>query len=118
MTETVATEATTSQELPSTAQVADKTAMDFKIMLPLFKRHIAVLSNKAKDRVINAVLEYPLYDREPIFQSAKEKDLFDIGLRLIDAKTVMIQAVYEERLKNEIAEAAANTKEKEQETNV
>jgi hypothetical protein len=110
--------ASTEETKPSLNELADRAAMDFKVMMPLFKRYIPVLSNKAKDRVVNAMLEFPLYDREPIFQTAREKDLFDLGLRILDAKTVMIQAAYSDKMKDALEEKANNVVKKEGEENV
>lgn len=51
------------------------------------------VSKKAMARILNAVIEFPLGDAYPKFTDKSEQALFNLTLELIDAKSLMINAV-------------------------
>lgn len=82
---------------PNQVSVEDKAAFAFKNLMPIWKRSLRSLSKKASERVINSVIEFPLAELEPKFQNAKEQELFQIGITILEANKVMTEAVIRER---------------------
>ncbi len=62
----------------------------FFLYQPKFKLLVNKLPLKALRRVINALIEYPLQDKDYKHQSEGEKNAFLIGDRLLEAKYLMI----------------------------
>lgn len=87
----------------------------FKSGWPEFKKLTADLTKNQLQRVLNALTEAPLNDKKFVFYDQKEIDSFNLGLRLMEAKFIMFQAVYNERLAAQIA--AEQKEEKKEETN-
>lgn len=85
----------------------------FGTYLPRFKLLMKGLSGKAKDRVINAIIEVPLNERDFRPQNAQEKETFLIGQALLNAKRIIIDTTLmkheKEVLEMEKARAEANS---------
>lgn len=77
---------------------ADIAASFFQQFYPLFKMRLAALSNKDARRVIDALVQWPLEDSNPKFNSDTAKEVFGLGIRLIDAKTIMRDTVEMEQI--------------------
>lgn len=96
---------------PMQNETVDKAAEVFGNTLPRIKAVAKNLKGGALYRVFKNVMEYPLQDGEPKFQSKVEQELFILCLAVTHAKNTMIQAMgaaramEERRLKD--AEAAA-----------
>lgn len=68
------------------------------------------VSKKAMARVLNAVIEFPLGDSYPKFTNKEEQALFNLTLELMDAKSLMINAVMQDtKQKAELLKAAETT---------
>lgn len=83
------------------ASFEDQAAKTYSELVPIWKRLRGTLSSKAKDRVMDAIMQWPLQDEAPKFQSGKEMELFKLGCTILDCKTIMVSAVFEERMKRE-----------------
>lgn len=84
----------------------------FKAGLPQFKKVTSELSKNQLLRVLNALVEAPLNDKKFIFYDQKEVDAFNLGSQMSDAKFVMFQAVYNERLAAQVARERAEQQKK------
>ena len=71
----------------------------FGTYLPRFKIMMRNLKGKAKDRVMNAIIEVPLNDRDFNPQTKEEKEVFLIGQALLNAKRIIIESVLMEHEK-------------------
>lgn len=76
------------------------------------------ISKKAMARVLNAVIEFPLGDEYPKFTNKEEQALFNLTLELIDAKSLMINAVMQDTKNKADLLAAAATETTGETTNV
>ena len=65
---------------------------------PHFLALVNQLSKKAVKRLVKALVEYPLNDKEYKHTSEEEKTAFLVGTRLLDAKYVMIFDTYNKSL--------------------
>lgn len=71
----------------------------FHMYLPIFKQKFKKLSNKAKDRVVERLLEYPLGETKSYkWPFKEEKDLFMIGDRLLESKYAMFRYIINDEL--------------------
>lgn len=70
----------------------------FRTFWPLYRQKVSGLSNKAARRVLEALVQWPLEDEEPVFKSEDEKAAFGLGIRLIDSKTIIRDTVELEML--------------------
>jgi len=70
----------------------------FHMYLPIFKQKFKKLSSKAKDRVMERLLEHPLGDKKYNWPFKEEKDLFLIGDRLLESKYAMFRYVINDEL--------------------
>lgn len=98
--ETAATEAETvvkAKEVP----IEDQAAQTYEQLLPVWKRFVANSPKKALNRVVNAVFEFPLNEKQLKFQSGAEMQAFKIGSMLLDCKNIMVAEVMREKLKKE-----------------
>lgn len=77
---------------------ADVAASFFSQFYPLFKMRLSSLSNKDARRVIDALVQWPLEDSNPKFNSDTAAEVFGLGIRLIDAKTIMRDTVEMEQI--------------------
>lgn len=69
-------------------------SMLFTLYLPRYFSLVEGLSSNAMRRMLKALVEYPLNDKNYMHSSPKEKEAFNIGLRLLDAKYVMLFSTY------------------------
>lgn len=79
----------------------DQAASTFHNLIPIWGRLTDSLSKKALTRVVDAIMEWPLQEEVPKFQSGKEMEAFKIGCTILDCKTIMISSVMEEKIKRE-----------------
>lgn len=68
---------------------ADISAIAFNQFYPMFASKVNTLSNKDARRLAIALVQWPLIDENPHFHSQAAKEAFSLGMRLIDAKTIM-----------------------------
>ena len=76
---------------------ADTAAYFFQMMYPQFSSCVGSLSNKDARRLAQALVQFPLVDENPKFNSADAQRAFSIGLRLIDAKLIMRETLHMEQ---------------------
>lgn len=72
---------------------ADMSSQFFMQFWPMYRQRVATLSNKDARRVLEAIVQWPLEDETPKFNSQAAKEAFSLGTRLIDAKTIMRDTV-------------------------
>jgi DNA-binding HxlR family transcriptional regulator len=84
---------------------ADMSAQFWMQFWPMYQANIATLSNKDCKRVLEAIVQWPLENEKPTFNSKQARDAFAIGLRLIDSKTIMRDTVELEMLNKQAMEA-------------
>ena len=77
---------------------ADISAVFFQNYYPMFKQALSTLSNKEARRVIDALVQWPLEDANPLFKTKEAQTVFALGIRLIDAKTIMRDTVELEQM--------------------
>jgi hypothetical protein len=58
--------------------------------MPIFRRHLENLNKKALIRLIGALVEVPLNEKEIKTRSKTEQDAFQIGDQLLTSKYVML----------------------------
>ena len=75
--------------------VEDMAAHDYQKLIPVFLDKISFLSKKQLNRVIKAVVEYPLENNRPEFSFEAEKQAFFIAMNIFDCKFVLMKHVYE-----------------------
>lgn len=88
----------------------------FSMYYPRFKNIVSVLSSKARLRLLERLVEHPLGDEDYKWkkdhEGQLEREAFALGVRLLEAKQVMIFKVYSENLPPETL-----TENKEESTN-
>jgi hypothetical protein len=62
----------------------------FEMYMPIFRRYLEHLSKKALIRLIGALIEVPLNEKEIKSRSKPEQDAFRIGDQLLTSKYVMM----------------------------
>jgi hypothetical protein len=70
---------------------ADKAAHAFQTLYPEFCDKIEELSNRQLKRVTVALMTYPL-EKAPNMSYAQERELFELGLKLSEARQTMLIA--------------------------
>jgi len=91
---------------------ADIAASFFSTNIKKFRNSVRNLSARGKERVLNAVMEYPLQQKAPVFPNTFERDLFDLGASLTQAKIMMtIESLHQNELKRQQHEENNNGKE-------
>lgn len=88
-----------------TQDPVETAAMMYGMYLPHFKRGLKQLSSRARSRVMNALVEYPLNEKKYSHRDGLEKELMAIGHAVLEAKFLMILATYNNGLE-ELANAA------------
>lgn len=78
------------QQLPSKEDLA---ARDYQVLLPKFESKLLPMSRRQQQRVIMALLKYPLEDNKPHFSYTEEREAFYIGMQIQDCKLVLMNAV-------------------------
>jgi hypothetical protein len=115
---------TTSEQPKEVVAPEDQAASTFHSMLPIWKRIRSTMSAKAKDRVMDAIIEWPLNEKIPKFQNKKEFELFKLGLTLLDCKSIMVSSVVQEKMKKnkevstEVSDELNNNQEQKENLNV
>lgn len=84
------TEETTTQPQPSAEDMA---TYEFQKLLPKFYDKIEELANRQLKRVVKALIEYPLEGTAFRFSYVKEAEAFDLGMRIMDCKFIIMKAV-------------------------
>lgn len=92
---------------PTDNEIVNKAAQVFQDNLPRVKAVAKNMKAGAIGRVFNAVMEFPLGDHYPKFRSDIENQLFITSMALLQAKTVMVQAIMLEQKQKEAAANAA-----------
>ena len=75
----------------------------FMQLWPLYQARVRTLSNKEARRVCEAVVQWPLEDEKPRFNTQEGLEAFNLGVKLIDCKTVIRDAYELQRLNREVA---------------
>lgn len=73
----------------------DLATHDFQTLLPRFYDKVEELSNRQLKRVVTALIEYPLERTDFRFSYVKEAEAFDLGMRIMDAKFIIMKTVME-----------------------
>lgn len=73
--------------------VEDMAARDYKALLPKFEEKLLPMSRRQQQRVIIALLKYPLEDDRPHFSYPIERDAFYVGMQIQDCKLILMNAV-------------------------
>lgn len=68
----------------------DLHAQMFYLYMPIFRRHLEHLNKKALIRLIGALIEVPLNEKEIKSRSKVEQNAFQIGDQLLTSKYVMM----------------------------
>ena len=84
-------------------------AMMYGLYMPKFKQGLKTLGSRARIRVMNALIEYPLNERKYNHVTLLEKELMAIGHAVLEAKFVMIMATYNQNLDKLIKAADPDT---------
>lgn len=79
-------------------EVNDVVASVFGMFWPQWKQAFVHLSSKQKTRLILSLMEYPLQEKPLVFPTKLEKDMFNLGERLLSAKYMMIIQTYSEQM--------------------
>jgi hypothetical protein len=79
---------------------ADQASIFFQNFYPMFKSRLGFLSNKDARRVIDAIVQWPLEEENPKFNSDIAEEVFVLGTRLLDAKMIMRNTVELEQMQN------------------
>lgn len=64
----------------------------YNTYLPRFKLKAKGLSSRARARVLNALIEYPLNEKAYVHNTAEERELMAIGHSLLEAKFILIMS--------------------------
>lgn len=72
--------------------IEDVAAHDFQILLPMWRTKIEELSNRQLKRVVTALMEYPFERNEFKFPYPQEKELFKLGMQVMDCRYVLMKA--------------------------
>lgn len=113
----ISTEAKVETQPESTGPVADApqpsvedlAAHDFRNLIPDFYKKLEPLSRRQVQKVLMALVEYPLETQELRWSYPEEKEAFYIGMQLFDCKFVLMRAVIElTRDKAKLAEFKAD----------
>jgi len=75
--------------------VEDMAAYDYQRLIPEFYKTIEELNNRSLKKVVAALIEYPLEGTQFRWSYPAEKEAFNIGMRIFDAKYVIMKAVFE-----------------------
>ncbi len=81
---------------------ADISAVFFNQFYPQYAAKVSTLSNKEARRLADALVQWPLIDENPRFSSQAGKEAFSIGMRLIDAKTIMRDTIELEQMQKDV----------------
>lgn len=92
MEEQVAMEGIAPESAPEPS-IEDLAVHDWQTLLPEFKKQLKELSNAQLKRVVTALIEHPLEKNHLQFSYPQEKDLFQVGAKLLDCKFVIMKAV-------------------------
>ena len=87
----------------------DLHAQMFYLYMPIFRRHLEHLNKKALIRLIGALIEVPLNEKEIKSRSKVEQNAFQIGDQLLTSKYVMM-ILTDANTKMEAAKAEAEKK--------
>lgn len=82
------------QAKKATEDPEEVASMLFTLYLPRYFSLVEGLSSNAMRRMLKALVEYPLNEKNYMHSSEKEREAFNIGLRLLDAKYVMLFSTY------------------------
>lgn len=74
----------------------------FRTFWPMYKQRIVNLSNKECRRLLEALVQWPLEEENPVFKSQAAQEAFALGIRLIDSKTIIRDAVELEMLQKQV----------------
>ncbi len=86
------------QEAKAPEVTPDQVAsMIYNELMPVFKMKIQDLSRKGQNRVMLALMKAPFLDERTTLQSSSEHDAFNIGLDILDAKSMMLIAFVEQK---------------------
>lgn len=80
--------------LPPETTPTDIASTLFGLYWPKFKAGVLQLSSKQRARLLLALVEYPLQERDYNHNEKLEKDLFNVGMRLLESKYLMIIETY------------------------
>ncbi len=67
---------------------------------PVYNNLVSGLSSKAMRRLLNKLIEYPLNTKKYDSTSPAEAQAFAVGLRLLEAKHVLIMSTYAQNIDN------------------
>jgi len=78
---------------PPSPSPEDMAAHDYQMLLPKFKEACDPLSRRQMQRVVDALMEYPLENQNPRFSYTEERNAFNTGMQLLDCKLVLTNYV-------------------------
>lgn len=79
----------------------DIAARDYQTTIKVFKRMVRNLKGGAAQRVMVAFIEYPLFDKTPVFMTTQEETIFKLGLHLQNCKLIMHAKALETKIAKE-----------------
>lgn len=79
----------------------DEAANSFHTLLPAFKRQFRNLGGGAKDRVAEALIEFPLNERKLKFMNKNEEMVFNLAKHLLDCNMIIVNAVLNKRIEEQ-----------------
>lgn len=82
-----------SEENRKQAAPEDVATYDFQQLLPKYKHAIKYLGKNSAQRVLSALIEYPLETQNPPLIGADEKTAFYYGVQLLDVRHVIWNAL-------------------------
>jgi hypothetical protein len=92
-TEQVATAAPFAEDKPAEGpSIEDMAAHDWQEALPAFRKKLQELSNFQLKKVVAALVEHPLEPHAFKWSYPQEKELYEIGAKLLDCKFVIMRA--------------------------
>jgi len=91
----------TGVQATNTDDPADVAAGMFQMYLPRFNNHVDQMSKKALQKLTKGLVAHTVEDMPGNLVTKEEREAFIIGVRLLEAKTMMYLAVIRDKL-NEI----------------
>lgn len=89
----------------------------FGLYAPKFEQHIKELSTGELRRVLNALVQYPLNEKEFVNDSQRLRTAFALGQALLEAKWMMIMQTVMDQEQAKLGSSEENKNEERQEAN-
>jgi len=109
LTQTENTETKQEEQKPVPPEV--QAVIEIRQLLPEFRRRLAELNRSAHQRILSAMVEFPLEHETPNFVTQEEEVVFKLGNMIQDRKFVLFLHSLEEKMNQAEAQAEATNQE-------